>query len=140
MTPEIIYDTYEYKIVKKVLKKKYPWIIDLNVNKNDLLRFSTIYVAVIINPYILQQETGWEFIRGADLWLQDQSTYGGLSSMYQITSEEGVRMRHEIQNTMNAIHKSGALPDELKVPSRYRHGWAIEDFIFPSHKKVPPPK
>jgi hypothetical protein len=140
MTPEIIYDTYEYKIVKKVLKQKYPWIIDLKINENDLLKYGTIYVSVIINPYILQETTGWELIRGADLWLQDKSTYGGLASMYQIDVYEGVRMRHEIQNTMNAVHNSVALPDELKVPSQYRHGWGIDDFIFPSHKEVPPPK
>ena len=43
-TPEEIYNVYTFKLIKRILKKKFPWIKDVFVNQEDLDKYTRIFL------------------------------------------------------------------------------------------------
>jgi 3-dehydroquinate dehydratase len=138
MTPkETIYkeqieNSYEFKLIKRILKQEFPWIIDVELQNLGLAIYTTIQVHLIINPYKLQQETGWHFKTKFLYDIEDRTVVDQvLNNIYQISFNEGIDIIKKIEKIMNSIHTSPALPEELKVPERYLK-WTVNHLIFPN--------
>lgn len=53
MNQNSIYNNYEYKLIKRGLKKEFPWIIDIEVNEH--VDNYSIPLNIYIDPYKLQE-------------------------------------------------------------------------------------
>lgn len=108
-------NTYEFKVIRKMLMRTYPWIKEVSV---DSIGGYLIYVRLIINPYELAVEKDWKIQHYFRRRLIDgksiESSY--FQVIYDITFDEGRDFVSEIEDSMNAVRKTSALPYELKFP------------------------
>lgn len=124
VTQKEVEDSYEFKLMKKILKREYPWIVDILVpNDEDINKYALIFLTLVIDPYILQREKGWPFNSFMNFYLSGfvslhhpyayRSSY--LTTIYDIDREQSVPIQDDIETTMKAIAKSPAIPQDLKL-------------------------
>ena len=114
-TIEEIEQSYVYKILKRILKKQYKWIKDVELDKEDFDKYKyNIFLNLIIDPYELAEEQGWEVAR----WVVNEPNYEsstlgmffkGRDPNYSLTTDE-------VQEFMYNITKSPAIPEDLRLP------------------------
>ena len=128
MTKEELDNNYEYKITKRALMKEFPFIKDISPRDDeDINRWKySIYLEVVIDPYILGQMYGipvWPYVtrslqRGEPYWAPYLNTFFNNSDVID-------RINKEMGNTILTIRKSKALPDELKLDKELEIGTFI---------------
>ena len=120
MTREELENNYQYKVSKKALMREFPFIKDVVVNDEDLNKWnSTIYMDIIIDPFALAHQYGfrlWNPIinslkRGEDYMSPYLSLFIGDSDRVELASPVNKAM----EELMDGIHKSPAMPHELKL-------------------------
>ena len=127
VTKEEVENSYEFKLIKKILKREYSWILDVNLpSDEEINQYALIFLNVLIDPYMLQRETGWPFnsymkfyFAGDKNWLHDGNRYyyktSYLTTMYQVPREEVLPIQDNIEDTMKQVAKSPAIPSDLKL-------------------------
>ena len=128
MTLDELQNNYEYKLTTRVIKKDFPFILDLLPPPSDeeLNRYpSIIFLKAIINPYILSSLYGFSVWSLVTKRLQRGETFpatylsmflkGGdnASNSY----EEVKPVVDDIETTIYNIHSSRAIPSDLKLPN-----------------------
>jgi hypothetical protein len=119
LTPEQLENNYEYKVVKRAIKKEYPWVIDVIPPSEDKLNeYNLIFIDLLIDPYKLQQEKGWELVYYLPSHLKAMGRYYSpyLSTIFDIPYPEGQEIPNEIERMAKSIKQSPALPNDLKLP------------------------
>ena len=128
MTKEELENNYEYKITKRALMKEFPFIKkvyprdDEDINK---WKYS-IYLELEIDPYVLSQTYDipvWDIVtralqRGEPYWAPYLSTFFRHTDVTE-------KINKEMGTLMNGIHKSPALPAELKLHKQLEIGTFI---------------
>jgi hypothetical protein len=119
LTPEQLENNYEYKVVKRMIKKEYPWVIDIIPPSEDKLNeYNLIFIDLVIDPYKLQQEKDWELIYYVPTYLRAMGRYYSpyLSTIFDVSYSEGQEIPNEIEEMGRSIKQSPALPYDLKLP------------------------
>jgi len=121
MTYEQIIDNYEYKVVKRLLKKEYPWIKDVVVkdDNDEINKYNLIFLDVTIDPYELGRQEDWTVARYVGINIKDNGEYWSpyLSTFYKDTTWEEARpLQDGINKSLASIHTSPALPTDLRLP------------------------
>jgi hypothetical protein len=120
ITYDELLDNYEFKVVRRLLKKEYPWIKDVIIkNPDEINKWNLIFLDAIIDPFELGRQKGWtvspyitrRIIQDGEYW----SPY--LSIIYDdVTWEEAKPFQDEINKTVESIHSSPAMPQDMKLP------------------------
>lgn len=123
-TMEQIEQSYVFKIVKRILKKQYKWIKDVELDKEDFDNYKyNIFLNLTIDPYELGEEKGWEVAR----WVTNEPNSSG-ESVYRHYESSALGMffkgrdpnysqtTDDIQDYIYDIVKSPAIPDDLRLP------------------------
>ena len=120
MTYEEFLDNYEFKVAKRMMLREYPWIKDVTfLNPDEINKWNLIFVDMFINPFELAEEKGWTLApyviqtieRGEEFWSPYLTTYFTRS-----IGEEGRELVDELENTLEGIHNSPAIPIEMRLP------------------------
>lgn len=126
MTTGEFLNNYEYKVTKRLVKKEYPFIIDLipteRFEQYDFLKF----VYAVVDPYKMMElypklsplykyinysmnieVNGVEYIYGVTLksFLDDDKA----------NTAEALKIGFHIDNIISSIHKSPAIPDDMRI-------------------------
>ena len=128
MTKEELENNYEYKITKRALMREFPFIKDIYAKDDDDInkwKYS-IYLELVIDPYILGQIYGipvWNLVtrslqRGEPYWAPYLGTFFTDRDVTDTIDKD-------MGDTILAIHKSKALPDELKLDRKLEVGTFI---------------
>jgi hypothetical protein len=119
MTPEELRNNYEYKVVRRGLMKEFPWITDVFFNEDEINDYNLIFLEIVVDLKKMEEYFGW----GIAPYLKDRIERGEKyraifpSLILNVSYEEGKsKVTDLIEDMMDAIHKSPALPDELKLP------------------------
>ena len=144
LTTEEVLNSYEFKIIKKVLKSEYPWIKDVVISHpEDINEYSLIFLDFIIDPIKLAMDEDWKFMWYAPSLINRGHRFPFFNTLYDIdydTSKDEIDL---IEFKMGKVKKSPALPHELKLPSdrKFAHSSFIiepqelpeniEDFVNP---------
>jgi hypothetical protein len=117
ITPQKVYDVYVFKLIKRALKKEYPWIKDVFVNQNDLDKYSTLFLNFDYDPN--------EFAEAYDIKIDpfirekiDDGSYLDLSFpnlIGDMTYEEWREVRDDIRRLIESVSKNPTIPNELKI-------------------------
>ena len=128
MTREELENNYEYKITKRALMKEFPFIKNVYPRDDeDINKWKySIYLELEIDPYVLSQTYDipvWDIVtrslqRGEPYW----APYLGTFFRDRDVTDT---INRDMGETMLAIHKSTALPNELKLDRKLEIGTFI---------------
>jgi hypothetical protein len=128
MTREELENNYEYKVTKKALMREFPFIKDVLVKDDeDITKWkSSIYIDLIIDPFAFAHQYGfrvWGPIinalkRGEDYMSPYISLFIGDGDRVELASPVNKAM----EELMDGVHKSPAIPHELKLGKKLHVG------------------
>jgi hypothetical protein len=119
-TPEEIYNVYAFKLIKRALKKRFPWIKDVFVIQEDLDLYTTIFLNFEFDPTEFSEDYGFETKK----WIQeliDEGKYLDFSYpnlINDMTYEEYKTVRDGMRGTIIDVNENPSLPDEFKLKGR----------------------
>jgi hypothetical protein len=119
-TPEDIYNVYAFKLLKKALKREFPWIKDIFVRQEDLDIYTTIFLNFEFDPTEFSDAYGHE-TKG---WIQEMIDagyyidYSYPNLINDMSYDEYKSVRDAIRRTIRDVSENPALPDEFKFGNR----------------------
>ena len=128
MTEQEIYDSYEFKLVRKILKKEFKWIKDVRLS-GDPNRYSTlIFVSIIMDPFECAEEEGLTVAN----YIKKNRPSDVIS--FPVFFSESINhplvtnIEKEIENIFKDVKKNPSIPNELKLKSGHR--FDADDFKY----------
>ena len=115
MTPEEVKNNYEFKVTKRALMNELKWIKDVRLVESDLVIYNTIFIDLVIDPILLANQYDWVINK----WVTKNPNYNASSPsmIFNISYEEGVdKVTDPINKILDDVHRSKAIPQELKLP------------------------
>jgi hypothetical protein len=140
VTPTEVENNYEFKLMKKVLRQEYPWVLDVLVpNDEDINKYNLIFLPIVIDPFILQKEVGLPIESWIKRYLTDErykQTYRQYAyvSSYISTMFNGDRditrdLQEKVDILMKSVGRSAAIPNDLKLGKGRQ--FSSGEFIIP---------
>lgn len=125
VTQTYVYNNYEYKLAKRILKMDYPWILDLVVPPtSELDRWTLIFVNILIDPKIFSETYNVKMLPTT------ANRYAYLYNIFEMPKHVATSYDDLIQDFFIDLHKNPAIPEELKLPNDRRLGvgeWLINE-------------
>lgn len=126
VTREEVENSYEFKLIKKIIKREYPWVIDVvPPNDEQINNYALIFCDVLFNPFMLQEETGWPFNSFMPFYFKEDNpftkgspnfyTTSYLTTIYDVDRTETNEISDGIETIMKQVAKSPAVPSDLKL-------------------------
>jgi len=123
-TKEEVESSPMFKIIKRAITRKYPWIKDMYVgNEEDISKYSSmLFLDADIDAQQLADEMGWtmEQWTAPDIqrrvYQKDHFDTVYLSIFFtKPFDEEARQLQNDIDDEMKRIQKSNAIPSEIKI-------------------------
>ena len=128
MTEQEIYDSYEFKLVRKILKKEFKWIKDVRLSGDPNRYSSLIFVAIIMDPFECAEIEG---LTVANYIKKNQPAEIMHFCVFFTESPHHpliTNILDEIENVFKDVKKNPSIPNELKLKSGHR--FDAGDFIY----------
>jgi len=140
VTPTEVENNYEFKLMKKVLRQEYPWVLDVLVPKDeDINKYNLIFLPIVIDPFMLQKEVGLPIESWIKRYLTDErykQTYrqyayvsSYISTMFNGDRDTPRDLQERVDITMKSVGRSAAIPDNLKIGKGRQ--FSSGEFIIP---------
>lgn len=138
MKVEDFLDNYEYKVTKRLLKKEFPFVIDI-IPTESFEDYNTLsFTFVVINPHkFIEVYSELDLkVYGYLEYLHDTFIPGyvyGNSLDFFFTSRLAVPtpnlkpIQNEIEAAVESVHKSGSIPQDLKLKGEI----AVSGYMVP---------
>ena len=120
-TTEEIQNNYEFKVIRRILKKEFPYIKDMRLTSNWDEYKSLFFVVIDINLYELLQSLGIPITKSStkyiDMWSHEEG-HAYLTSYFPSSMGEVIReLSKQMQSTINKIQESKtSIPLDMKLP------------------------
>lgn len=119
ITPDELRNNYEFKVVKRAIMKEFPYVLDVTFIDEDINKYNLIFLYLVIDPVKMGESFGWEinpWIKGI-IGRGEKYSATFISLIFNIGYAQGRdEVNEPILNLMNGIHKSPALPEDLRLP------------------------
>lgn len=141
----------EFKLIKRILKSEYDWVIDVIVPNDDYInKYYIILLRVVIDPFILQRQVGVPLVGFLKIDLETGgANWPGrrlfhpyvyfVNHIYEIFishKDEMSKLDNDVVRTIEGVRPSPAIPDELKNNKNRNFtlgGYLIPQMDIPSH-------
>lgn len=141
----------EFKLIKRILKSEYDWVIDVIVPNDDYInKYYIILLRVVIDPFILQRQVGIPLVGFLKIDLETGgANWPGrrlfhpyvyfVNHIYEIFishKDEMSKLDNDVVRTIEGVRPSPAIPDELKNNKNRNFtlgGYLIPQMDIPSH-------
>ena len=141
ITPEELYDNYEYKVTVKALKREFPFIKAVKIHEDKINKYGLIFIVLYIDPYQMAKIYNLtpspyiisSIMKGEDYFI------GPVITPSLFFKEERAEVRpitEAIDTLIDEIHDSSAIPTTMKM----FHGrkLAVEGYtVIPEYVTVP---
>lgn len=118
-TKEQIEDNYEFKVMRRLLKKEFPFITDVKLTDNWDDYNSLFFVDVTINPAMLMEHLNIPDSPNSTRYLKGYMTAVAYLSMLFPTSfnrDDSISdLAKKIQSTITRVHQSPSIPDDMRL-------------------------
>ena len=123
-TKEEVESSPMFKIIKKAIMRKYPWIKDIYAgDEEDMKKYSSmLFLDADIDAQQLADENEWTLEQWVNPDLQrriynrDHFNTVYLSVLFTKPSDEEARqLQNDIDDEMKRIQKSNAIPSDIKI-------------------------
>jgi hypothetical protein len=119
-TTEEIENNYEFKVVKRLLKKEFPFITDVKLTDNWDDYNSLFFVDISLNPSLLLEHLNIPNTPNAKKYLRLLGyTVTYLSMLFPISFNRDGHINDlakKVQATITRIHQSPSIPDDMRLP------------------------
>ena len=140
VTPTEVENNYEFKLMKKVLRQEYPWVLDVLVpNDEEINKYNLIFLPIVIDPFMLQKEVGLPIEAWIKRYLTDErykQTYrqyayvsSYISTMFKGDRDATRDLQEKVDITMKSVGRSAAIPNDLKLGKGRQ--FSSGEFIIP---------
>ena len=122
LTKEEVLDSYELSIAKRLLRQKFPWVQDIHISeRNDINQYGLIFTDIDVDgekfleahPEATIYPFQYGYFRKGMVW--DFIPNHSFLNMFFIDVDTQ-DIENDIDNIFKKVHKSPAIPDELKLP------------------------
>ena len=144
VTQDEVENSYEFKLMKRILKKEFPWIIDIKAPSDDEInKYNLLFFDMLIDPFMLQKEMEWPIVSYLRYYLTGGRSYhepyayvsSYLSTMFNVNRQETQELQDDVETTMRSISKSNAIPEDLKLGKG--RTFSVGSWIVPELKDIP---
>jgi hypothetical protein len=142
MTPEELYDNYEYKVTVKALKREFPFIKDIRIKEDQINKYGLIFLDIIIDPFEMAKTHGYN----VSTWVKNNIKKGETDSaitpsvFFDEPYSQVIKVGDMITELMDNIHHSKAIPDTMKLPRGRRldyTSFVVDPVISPIPVETP---
>jgi len=131
-TTEEIEDNYEFKVMKRLIKKEFPFITDMKLTHNWVDYNSLFFVDITLSPSLLMELLNIPDTPRATRYLKAfRSEVPYLTMLFPSEYNEGDKIHNlgkNIQSVMTKIHQSPSMPDDMRLPRPVNvSGYSITD-------------
>jgi hypothetical protein len=118
MTADEVRDTYEFKVIKKALKRKFPFVKDVIVVDEHLNKFTYIIpVNLVIDPFAIAQQYDVEIKPSYLRMIKNDDRFISALLDIMFTDRDKVKdIDMQMDKLSREVHNSPALPNEYKLP------------------------
>jgi hypothetical protein len=118
MTADEVRDTYEFKVIKKALKRKFPFVKDVLVEEAHLNKFKHIIpVNLVIDPFVIAQQYDVEIKPNYLRMIKNDDRFISALLDIMFTDRDKVKdIDMQMDKLSREVHNSPALPNEYKLP------------------------
>lgn len=141
ITPEELYDNYEFKVTVKALKREFPFIKDVRIDEDKINRYGLIFIVLYIDPYQMAKIynlTPSPYIIGSIMKGEDYFIGPVIApSVYFKEGRDEVKpITEAIDTLIDEVHDSKAIPTTMKMPQGRK--LAVEGYtVIPEYVTVP---
>ena len=127
-TPEQVYNSLQFKIIKKMLLNKYPWIKNVEIDEEILHKYSIIYLILEMDPFEFAEFYHTKVDEGLAMLINAKGHYefGYLSLASDLSQKESEAIQTGIQYLIDKYAKSDSVPPHLRLKNRH---FGIEGFV-----------
>jgi hypothetical protein len=121
LTPEQVRNSYEFKVIKRMLKDEYDFVLDVDFNDDKLNEYNLIFLDLTIDPFKLAEYFDAEPYHGLfhALMYTDQFSSPFLRTLLT-GAREGISTEfdNETKDLIDGIRDSKAIPRDKKLPEQ----------------------
>ena len=131
LTYEDVVNSYEYKVMSRLLKNEYPWIEKFDIDSKSINEYNLIFLNVKIDYKLFMETYDVELKPYPKIVLEQGDVYDSpfLNLLFTFDDRDiASGIKFNIEKLANSVKKSPALPKELKLPES-RH-FAIGTFYI----------
>ena len=131
ITLQELEENYEYKIIKRILKKEFPWIKNVFMKKENLEKYTVLFVTIEVDQDIFMEIYKVHLRAFPKREVEEGNTYESpfLSLIFEFADKSvGTGIEEDVVRTMNSVKKSKAIPPELKLPNE--RTWSVDVYFI----------
>ena len=120
LSPDEVRNNYQYKVTRRIVMDKFPWITDFALQDNELNDYNLIFVNIFVdlNKFMETFDVKpMSYLRGYRGRVYNSSS---LSTAFDMSYEDGKDIADDVEKVMEDVGKTSALPQELKLPTSRR--------------------
>lgn len=121
-----------FKLIRKIIKKDFAWVMDVipHAGNEDEFKYVT-FIHLVIDPYKFEEETGFKLQPWTkkDIENNRRAESPFLGILFDGTSKEILAIEGEVQDEIDSIAKSAAIPKEMKLNKSVK----ISTYIIPEN-------
>lgn len=118
LTKEEVLNSYELSIAKRLLRQKFPWVQDIHLSeRNDINEYGLIFTDIDVDGEKFLQAYPKASIYPYQYNYFEQNlipNHTFLNIFFNDIDEREIE--NDIDNIFKKVHRSPAIPDELKLP------------------------
>jgi hypothetical protein len=130
-TREDIENNYQFKVIKRLLKKEFPFIIDMKLTDNWYDYNSLFFVDVSLNPSLLMQHLNIPDTPASTKYLRvfkEPVSYLSMLFPSSLNRDESISaLGKKIEAAITRVYQSPSMPDDMKLPRPVSvSGWDVK--------------
>jgi len=119
-TKEEIENNYEFKVMKRLLKKEFPFITNMNLTDNWDEYRSLLFVDLLVSPTLLMEHLNIPDSPNSTRYLRVfNHSVAYLSMLFpsSFNKDESISdLAKKVQSVVTRIHQSSSIPDDMRLP------------------------
>ena len=137
LTKDEVLDSYELSLAKRLLRQKFPWVQDINITeRNDINEYGLIFTDIDVDGEKFLQAYPEASIYPFQYNYFKEGRIPNHSFLNIFFNDVDTQdIENDIDNIFKKVHRSPAIPDELKLPHDRR--LSISGFRIDPTKQSP---
>lgn len=124
-TYEEVKNNYHFKLVSKLIKRKYDWVTKVDIDGSTLDEYNVIFLILTVDPEKIKKEFGWDYswflkriFSESDEYIDNRlgnEVYPTISSFMQIDFQDQEFIMDSFNEIIRSVKLNQIVPNDLKL-------------------------